>query len=237
MTKQLHFHCSLSCLGEGNGNPLRCFCLENPGDRGAWWAAVCGVAQSRTRLKWLSSSSSRKVSGRIFNRMLTQVSCSDGLLSGFYFLLCVYFFIAFITTWHIPYFYYFLAIPPINMEALSNVISPVLSVVPGIWQECNKYLLNALIMFLWLEFFFIMIIYTLNKYIFSKSTWFFFSPKQWHCKLEVITIRSRCQLNLGDCLPKGRTHRPHLAQLQPIGHTSYIIFLQLHNPRQSSTWY
>ena len=48
---------SFSCIGEGNGNPLQCSCLENPGDGGAWWAAVYGVAQSRTRLKWLSSSS------------------------------------------------------------------------------------------------------------------------------------------------------------------------------------
>ena len=45
------------CLGEGNGNPLQYSCLENPRDRGAWWAAVYGVAQSRTRLKRLSSSS------------------------------------------------------------------------------------------------------------------------------------------------------------------------------------
>ena len=56
-TEQLPFHFSLSCIGEGNGNPLRCSCLENPRDREAWWAAVYGVAQSRTRLKWLSSSS------------------------------------------------------------------------------------------------------------------------------------------------------------------------------------
>ena len=49
---------SLSCIGEGNGNPLQCSSLENPRDGGAWWAAVYGVAQSRTRLKWLSSSSS-----------------------------------------------------------------------------------------------------------------------------------------------------------------------------------
>ena len=49
---------SLSCIGEGNGNPLQCSCLENPRDSGSWWAAVCGVAQSRTRLKRLSSSSS-----------------------------------------------------------------------------------------------------------------------------------------------------------------------------------
>ena len=58
-TEQLHFQFSLSCIGEGNGDPLHCSCLENPRDRGAWWAAICGVAQSRTWLKWLSSSSSR----------------------------------------------------------------------------------------------------------------------------------------------------------------------------------
>ena len=55
-TECLHFHFSLSCTGEGNGSPLQCSCLENPRDGGAWWAAVSGVAQSRTRLKWLSSS-------------------------------------------------------------------------------------------------------------------------------------------------------------------------------------
>ena len=54
--EQLHFHFSLSCIGEGNGNPLQCSFLENPRDGGAWWAAVYGVAQSRTRLKRLSSS-------------------------------------------------------------------------------------------------------------------------------------------------------------------------------------
>jgi len=52
---------SLSCIGEGNGNPLQCSCLENPRDGGTWWAAVSGVAQSRTRLKQLSSSSSSRV--------------------------------------------------------------------------------------------------------------------------------------------------------------------------------
>ena len=57
-TERLHFHFSLSCIGEGNGSPLQCSCLENPRDGGAWWAAVYGVAQSRTRLKRLSSSSS-----------------------------------------------------------------------------------------------------------------------------------------------------------------------------------
>ena len=56
-TERLHCHFSLSCTGEGNGNPLQCSCLENPRDGGAWWAAVYGVTQSRTQLKWLSSSS------------------------------------------------------------------------------------------------------------------------------------------------------------------------------------
>ena len=57
-TERLHFHFSLSHIGEGNGNPLQRSCLENPGDRGAWWAAIYGVTQSQTRLKRLSSSSS-----------------------------------------------------------------------------------------------------------------------------------------------------------------------------------
>ena len=60
-TERIHFHCSLSCIGEGNGNPLQGSCLENPRDGGPWWAAVYGVAQSRTRLKRLSSSSSSSV--------------------------------------------------------------------------------------------------------------------------------------------------------------------------------
>ena len=58
MTERLHFDFSLSCIGGGNGNPLQCSCLENPMDRGAWWAAVYGVTQNRTRLTRLSSSSS-----------------------------------------------------------------------------------------------------------------------------------------------------------------------------------
>ena len=59
-TERLHFHFSLSCSGEGNGNPLQCSCLENPRDGEAWWAAICGVAQSQIRLKRFSSSSSSK---------------------------------------------------------------------------------------------------------------------------------------------------------------------------------
>ena len=66
-TERLHFHFSLSCIGEGTGNLLQCSCLENPRDGGAWWAAICGVAQSRTRLKQLSSSSSSSLLIEMFN--------------------------------------------------------------------------------------------------------------------------------------------------------------------------
>ena len=59
-TEWLHFHFPLSCIGEGNGNLLQCSCLENPRDGGAWWAAIYGVVQSWTWLKWLSSSSRKK---------------------------------------------------------------------------------------------------------------------------------------------------------------------------------
>ena len=58
MTERLHFHFSLSCIGEGNGNPLQCSCLENPRDGGTRWAAIYGVAQRQIQLKRLSSSSS-----------------------------------------------------------------------------------------------------------------------------------------------------------------------------------
>ena len=81
MTEQLHFHFSLSCIGEGSSNPLQCSCLENPRDGGAWWAAVYGAAQSRTRLKRLSSSSSSSsrtdssVHGSLQARTLEWVAC------------------------------------------------------------------------------------------------------------------------------------------------------------------
>ena len=85
MTEQLHFHFSLSCIGEGNGSPLQCSCLENPRDGGAWWAAVYGVAQSQTRLKWLSSSSS-ETSQRLFlyemNMENKSAGCHRGRLTG-----------------------------------------------------------------------------------------------------------------------------------------------------------
>ena len=71
-TKRLHFYFSLSCIGEGNGNPLQCSCLENPRDGGAWWAAVYEVAQSRTPLKWLSSSSRKNREGS------QEVRCREG---------------------------------------------------------------------------------------------------------------------------------------------------------------
>ena len=77
MPEQLHFHFSLSYIGEGNGNPLPCSCLENPRDGGAWWAAVSGVAQSQTQLKRLSSSSSRDC--LLFERV--SISSCKNLLS------------------------------------------------------------------------------------------------------------------------------------------------------------
>ena len=64
MTEQLHFHFSFSCIGEGNGKPLQRSCLENPRDRGAWWAAAYGVVQSQTWLKRFSSSSSSCIEGK-----------------------------------------------------------------------------------------------------------------------------------------------------------------------------
>ena len=80
-TERLHFHFSLSCIAEGNGNPLQCSCLENPRDGGAWRAAIYGVAQSRTRLKRLSSSNSNP-----HVAVLWQVDC---------FFVCVFFFFFF----------------------------------------------------------------------------------------------------------------------------------------------
>ena len=73
-TEWLHFHFSLSCVGEGNGNPLQCSCLENPRDGGAWWAAVYGVAQSPTRLKRLSSS---RCGAKALNVPLAQINESN----------------------------------------------------------------------------------------------------------------------------------------------------------------
>ena len=72
MTEWLHFHFSLSCIGKGNGNPLQCSCLENPRDGRAWWAAIYGVAQSWTRLKWLSSSSSSIPCAHAYSHTHTQ---------------------------------------------------------------------------------------------------------------------------------------------------------------------
>ena len=72
MTKQLHFHFSLSFIGEGNGNPLQCSCLENPRDVGAWWAAVYGVTHSRTLKRLSSSSSSRGKNSQTIQEAIRQ---------------------------------------------------------------------------------------------------------------------------------------------------------------------
>ena len=82
MTEWLHFHFSLSCIGGGNGNPFQYSCLENPRDGGAWWAAVYGVAQSRTRQKRLSSSSSSSSSLMYHCVLWNLVSISGFLLTN-----------------------------------------------------------------------------------------------------------------------------------------------------------
>ena len=76
MSERLPFHFSLSCIGEGNGNPLQCSCLESPRDGGAWWATVYGVAQSQTRLKRLSSSRMWKLKYDI-NEILQETRFTD----------------------------------------------------------------------------------------------------------------------------------------------------------------
>ena len=80
MTERLQFHFSLSCIGEGNGNPLQCSCLENPGNGGAWWAAVYGVSESRTQPKRLSSSS-RWPKYWSFNFIISPSNEYSGLIS------------------------------------------------------------------------------------------------------------------------------------------------------------
>ena len=90
-TERLHFHFSLSCIGEGNGNPLQCSCLENPRDGGAWWAAVYGITQSRTRLKWLSSSSSSMfLQIYLFILWYVYVICRYYYLEIFYWSMLIY---------------------------------------------------------------------------------------------------------------------------------------------------
>ena len=90
-TERLHFHFSLSCIGEGNGSPLQCSCLENPRGEGAWWAAISGVAQSQTQLKWLSSSSSMSIESVMpFNYLIRVApfsSCPQSFLASGSFLI------------------------------------------------------------------------------------------------------------------------------------------------------
>ena len=82
MTERLHFHFSLSHIRERNSNPLQCSCLENPRDRGAWWAAIYGIAQSRTRLKLLSSSIHTHTHTHTHTYTHTHTLCSQFMLSS-----------------------------------------------------------------------------------------------------------------------------------------------------------
>ena len=88
--ERLHFHFSLACIGERNGNPLQCSCVENPRDRRAWWAAVYGVAQSRIRLKRLSSSRSLLNISYIFSILVSSLFiCNFILFSRFWIIFTV----------------------------------------------------------------------------------------------------------------------------------------------------
>ena len=93
MTEWLHFHFSLSCIGEGNGNPLQCSCLESPRDGEAWWAAVYVVAQSRTRLKWLSSSSNNLNIIQVFDHLIEVIISAFGILAYLSYSLLLHFII------------------------------------------------------------------------------------------------------------------------------------------------
>ena len=88
-TEQHHFHFSLSCIGKGNGNPLQCSCLENPRDGRAWWAAICGVAQSLSRLSDFTLHGVREFSDFILLLIADQFS-QHHLLEGLSFLLCIF---------------------------------------------------------------------------------------------------------------------------------------------------
>ena len=101
-TEQLHFHFSLSCIGEGSGNPLQCSCLENPRDGGARWAAISGVAHSRIRLKQLSSSSSSNEHTSLFIPR-----SQDGQIS---FLFQYYFLMAVRSNQHLPVYMTFFSV-------------------------------------------------------------------------------------------------------------------------------
>ena len=80
-TERLHFHFSLSRI-EGNSNPLQCSCLENPRDKGAWWAAVYGVARSQTRLRQLSSSNSSVSPGSLTLNSVDSPELAHSLVGG-----------------------------------------------------------------------------------------------------------------------------------------------------------
>ena len=112
-TFTFHFHFSLSCIGEGNGNPLQCSCLENPMDRVAWWAAIYGVAQNRTQLKRLSSSSRFYSPGG---------NCISSLLSVWFLISCIGVQASGSTEWGIGFFFFFFFCLPASQSTESNLI-------------------------------------------------------------------------------------------------------------------
>ena len=134
MTEQLHFHFSLSCIGEGNGNPLQCSCLENSSDGGAWWAAVYGVAQSRTRLKRLSSSSRYWMNRSsdtilllllLFKKNKVDLKCVNFccIAKLFSYYMCIYIYIYIYTLFLNIFFHYGLS-QDIESSSLCYVVGP-----------------------------------------------------------------------------------------------------------------
>ena len=113
--ERLHFHFSLSCIGEGNGNPLPCSCLENPRDGGAWWAAVCAVTQSRTRLKRLRAA----VSLSLVCTLLCRDSFTQYIDCEIYPLFVLWIFIV-IAVWRLQQ-YVNRKLPDLGMESASPV--------------------------------------------------------------------------------------------------------------------
>ena len=122
MTERLHFHFSLSCIGEGNGKPLQCSCLENPRDGGAWWAAVSGVAQSRTQLKRLSSSSKGKAVSLSFTGVIHVITTPAHHSSIF-------------TVW---FMFLFCSHDP-HQQRIQEKISPLSTMFPSGYLDCGHF--------------------------------------------------------------------------------------------------
>ena len=142
---RLPFHFSLSCIGEGNGNPLQCSCLENPRDGGAWWAAISGVAQSRTWLKQLSSSSSSIAWFSIlslfhFEEFLLLSLC---VLFSFQYVICFWFHTVYFSS-HITFYLWKFDLPLFyilySFPYILNLWNTVMTILVFFFSDSNFYI-------------------------------------------------------------------------------------------------